>query len=97
MTSFDHPFNRQRRWAIKQAKMLEQEGQCFYCGQALAIYHAQDGERKADCATIDHLIPKSERPELRRVMSNVVLACAACNAAKGVKSAGQYMAEVRAR
>jgi len=46
---------------------------CHYCGTLLTI----------DSLTLDHVIPRSARPDLRFEDSNLVPSCFSCNSKKG--------------
>jgi hypothetical protein len=59
-----------------------QKGRCKYCKCAM--------DRSS--ATVDHVVPLSQGG--RNSRSNVVLACRACNAAKGSMSAADFMASM---
>lgn len=59
---------------VKQILVLEAYGKCGYCESA--VRHVSPG-------TIDHILPKSERPDLVVEWSNLVLACPTCNTNKG--------------
>lgn len=53
---------------------------CHYCGI---------GMLKSE-TTLDHLIPRSRRPDLRYVLWNLVSACGPCNTKKGSKPHDKY-------
>lgn len=78
-----NPFNPERRRALRQQKFVEQAGLCFYCRVPMQIIQGDPKPTPADAATIEHKIPMWKRPDLRRDPTNIVLACAACNAEKG--------------
>ncbi len=68
-------------WRDVRAIVLRRDGyECriqLLCGKGA-------GRSEGDPATeVDHIIPVSEVPELRLVLSNLRAACKPCNAAKG--------------
>jgi 5-methylcytosine-specific restriction endonuclease McrA len=69
-------------------------GRCAYCG--VAVRPRQPGLHRApDLATLDHLHPRSQGG--RTCEENLVLACQACNNARGVMEAEAFRALVRQR
>ena len=68
-------------------------GRCAYCG--VEARRPGKGVRRApDIATLDHVVPRSRGGPLRA--DNLVLACQACNNARGVMDAEAFRA-LRAR
>ncbi|WP_339745269.1 HNH endonuclease [uncultured Maricaulis sp.] len=65
--------SRYRNSAIKDALIAETLGKCAYC-ETKAL-HSQHGD-------IEHIIPKSKRPELSFDWLNLTLACRLCNGNK---------------
>jgi 5-methylcytosine-specific restriction endonuclease McrA len=63
-------------------------GKCFYCDQPVRMWWNGRATPR-DGATIDHIIPKSRRGILAE--GNVVLACFACNTARGDIPAVDYL------
>lgn len=67
-------------WPKLRAMKLRRDPMCeieTHCGKGL-------GRSDPDRATeVDHIIPISQRPDLRLVWSNLQSACKPCNAAKG--------------
>lgn len=62
------PYSKRQRAILR---MLGRQGhRCFYCGGTLK-----------NCATVDHLIPKSKNGS--RSAANKVIACYWCNTRKG--------------
>jgi len=55
-------------------RVLIEEGKCRKCGSTQNL-------------TIDHLIPKSKRPDLYAVRSNLTAACLKCNMTRGKRDA----------
>ncbi len=53
-------------------------GRCEYCDRDLI-----EDRLGYACGAIDHLLPKSEYPDLERCEDNWVLACSLCNSVKG--------------
>lgn len=56
---------------------------CYICNRML---------RREDC-TLDHIISRSSRPDLRYVHSNLAVSCWTCNNSKGSKSLEVYLQE----
>lgn len=68
-------------------------GHCVYCG--VRTRRLQKGVSRApDLATLDHVVPRSMGGPL--TADNLVLACQACNNARGVMDAEAFRA-LRAR
>ena len=68
-------------------------GRCVYCG--VETRRLRKGVSRApDLATLDHVVPRSRGGPLRA--DNLVLACQACNNARGVMEAEAFRA-LRAR
>lgn len=68
-------------------------GRCVYCG--VRTRRLQKGVSRApDLATLDHVVPRSMGGPL--TADNLVLACQACNNARGVMDAQAFRA-LRAR
>jgi 5-methylcytosine-specific restriction endonuclease McrA len=64
-------------------------GRCVYCG--VETRRLRKGvSRAADLATLDHVVPRSTGGPLRA--DNLVLACQACNNARGVMDAEAFRA-----
>jgi hypothetical protein len=61
---------------IKEALILETSGKCAYCESKLT--HIAFGH-------IEHVAPKSRRPDLAFDWENLTLACELCNTKKGVR------------
>lgn len=67
---------RYRTPGIKEALKEETHGKCAYCeSKPLHVTHGD----------IEHIVPKSESPELTFDWSNLTLACDVCNTRKGSK------------
>lgn len=68
------------RWRKLRALKLQRDPMCqleLVCGKGV-------GRSEPDLATeVDHILPRSRRPDLCFVWSNLQSACEACNAAKG--------------
>lgn len=62
---------------IKQNTNSAGTWNCHYCGKHLTI----------DTLTLDHVIARSKRPDLRYNHDNLVPCCYPCNSKKGSKSA----------
>src|ERR1700722_9410453 len=69
----DAESNRYRHAKIKQALLDETHGKCAYCESKLR--HIAYGD-------IEHVVPKSVRPELSFDWQNLTLACDVCNTNK---------------
>ena len=95
MRNRQNPFNPQRRRYVRSAKMVEQEGRCFYCKCELALYHGDPKPTPDDTATLDHKLPMATRPDLSRCMANIVVACARCNQEKGRMTASEFILKRR--
>lgn len=71
----------------------EQEDRCLWCGRTVVVRF--EARPRADTATIDHIVPRalggSSDP------SNLALACAACNAAKGNTHPDEWASLLRRR
>ena len=65
-----------RHQQIKEALTLETSRKCAYCESK--PLHVTYGD-------VEHVIPKSEQPELTFEWSNLTLACDVCNTNKGAK------------
>ena len=64
-------------------------GRCVYCG--VETRRLRKGVSRApDLATLDHVVPRSMGGPLRA--DNLVLACQACNNARGVMDAEAFRA-----
>ena len=84
--------------APQRRKLFEQVfardgGRCVYCGVE-ARRTGRGVRRASDLATLDHVVPRSLGGPLRA--DNLVLACQACNNARGVMEAEAFRA-LRAR
>ena len=64
---------RYRHPDIKQALIKETHGKCAYCESK--ILHVSPGD-------VEHIFPKSKRPELTFEWNNLTLACTECNRRK---------------
>jgi 5-methylcytosine-specific restriction endonuclease McrA len=64
-------------------------GACVYCG-VRTVRRRPGLHRAADLATLDHVVPKSQGGPL--TAENVVLACRACNNARGTEDAEAFRA-----
>ncbi|WP_210247685.1 HNH endonuclease [Salinarimonas soli] len=64
-------------------------GRCVYCGVAV-VRRGPGLHRTPNLATLDHVIPRSQGGPTRA--ENLVLACAACNNARGVEDAESFRA-----
>jgi 5-methylcytosine-specific restriction endonuclease McrA len=64
-------------------------GRCVYCGMH-ARRPGRGVKRAPDLATLDHVVPKSFGGPLSR--DNLVLACSACNNARGTLDADAFRA-----
>lgn len=53
---------------------------CHYCSCIMNL----------EAMTLDHIIPRSRRPDLRYVLSNLIPACGPCNTLKGSKSHDEF-------
>ncbi|MDQ4136414.1 MAG: HNH endonuclease [Pseudomonadota bacterium] len=68
------------------------EGRCVYCG--VPVLRRRRGlHRASDLATLDHVVPKSQGGAL--TADNVVLACQACNNARGTLDAAAFRSLTR--
>ena len=65
---------RYRHPQIKRQLLLETEEKCAYCESKMR--HITYGD-------IEHVIPKSKKPELSFVWENLTMACDVCNTNKG--------------
>ncbi len=65
---------RYRHPEIKEALRQETCGKCAYCESK--ILHVAFGD-------VEHIVPKSKKPELTFIWANLTLACDRCNIAKG--------------
>ena len=72
---------RRRRKAEKSALLSKLGGLCAYCGAENPV-------------TIDHVLPQSQRPELKHYWGNQVGACPRCN---GSKSDREWLTWYRAQ
>jgi len=74
-----------QRWKNYRAKWLRDHPDdffiCYYCNTVVPRHEI----------TLDHKIPRSRRPDLRFVDSNIVPACGPCNNEKGSMDDIQYM------
>lgn len=68
------PFERWRHPEIKAALKAETRSKCAYCEAYLA---------DVSYPHVEHLVPKSLRPELAHIWENLTSACGPCNVAKG--------------
>lgn len=64
---------------VKEALVKETYGKCAYCESK--VRHVAPGD-------IEHITPKSVRPEFWYEWSNLTLACPVCNRNKGVRDEG---------
>lgn len=69
--------NRYRHPKVKEKLIEETSGKCAYCEWKLLVGAFGD---------IEHIVPKSLKPELRFAWSNLTLACDVCNGSKGAHS-----------
>ncbi len=84
---------RARAEALFAAIHVRDGGACVYCG--IAVVRRGPGLHRAPhLATLDHVIPRSQGGPTRA--ENLVLACAACNNARGVEDAESFAARRRA-
>ena len=69
-----------RAEALFAAIFARDGGRCVYCG--IAVVRRGPGLHRApNLATLDHVVPRSQGGPTRA--ENLVLACAACNNARG--------------
>jgi len=61
-------------------RRMKREGKliCVYCQQPVKIYTGVTGKQPKDMATLDHLIPLSQKG-LKYVESNFLCSCSICN------------------
>lgn len=78
-----------RRQALFEAIFARDGGRCVYCG-VRTLRPGPGLHRAGDRATLDHLVPKSQGGPL--TAANVVLACRACNNARGTEDAEAFRA-----
>lgn len=67
-----------QKWKDKRAEYLEKQPdtlKCYLCGKILT----------KKTVTLDHVIPRSRRPDLRYNDDNLKLCCWFCNTKKGSK------------
>ena len=79
-------FDERTAWAYARTR-----GRCEYCDLDLI-----EDRMGYACGEIDHLLPKSEYPDLEWCQDNWVLACRLCNSVKGtypVLEKGEEMTE----
>lgn len=56
---------------------------CEYCGYPdLKIYHWTQKPNFENMATVDHFLPASQNPDLKRDVNNFVVCCHSCNQVK---------------
>jgi len=85
---------RARREALFEAVFARDGGRCAYCG--IEVRRRRRGLHRApDLATLDHLRPRSMGGALD--LGNLVLACQACNGARGVIDPETFRARMRAQ
>ena len=77
-----------RSRAFFEAIHARDGGLCVYCG--VRTVRRPGLHRAADLATLDHVVPKSKGGPL--TPANVVLACRACNNARGTEDAEAFRA-----
>jgi hypothetical protein len=77
----------ERANALFQAIFARDGGRCVYCGIAVRP-RAKGLHRAPDLATLDHVRPRSQGGGT--VADNLVLACHACNNARGVMDAAAF-------
>lgn len=78
-----------QRIKLFEAIFRRDGGCCVYCG--IATYRLQKGlSRSPNLATLDHVVPRSMGGPLTQ--ENLVLACQACNNARGVMEADAFRA-----
>ena len=75
MSKRRHPTIQSRAWRRLRAQVLRQEPQCWLHLPGCTI----------TATTVDHVIPRSHRPDLTFTRSNLRGACAACNYSRGNK------------
>jgi 5-methylcytosine-specific restriction endonuclease McrA len=81
-----------RRKALFEAIFRRDGGRCAYCG--VPVRRLRKGlSRAGDLATLDHVRPRSQGGRLEE--GNLVLACRACNNARGTLDAEAFRAAVR--
>jgi 5-methylcytosine-specific restriction endonuclease McrA len=85
MRNYPNPFNADQRRYLRYRMFVAQEGLCFYCGIEMHILQEDVKPTPHDAATIDHRVPISKRPDLKKDPSNLVLACSSCNSKKGAE------------
>lgn len=71
--------NSNQRRILRRALFAEQRGRCFYCGCRMTVDHRL-AATSPFFATFDHIVPVSNGG---RNADNIVLACRACNEARG--------------
>ncbi len=78
-----------RAEAIFREVFARAGGRCVYCGVAV-VRRGPGLHRAPHLATLDHVVPRSRGGPTRP--DNLVLACAACNNARGVEDAESFSA-----
>ena len=66
-------------------RRMEREGKliCVYCQEPVKIYTGITGKQPKDMATLDHLIPLSEKG-LKYDESNFICSCSTCNGKRDI-------------
>ncbi len=78
-----------RAEALFRVVLARDGGACVYCG--IPVVRRGPGLHRAPhLATLDHVVPRSQGGPTRA--ENLVLACAACNNARGVEDADAFKA-----
>jgi 5-methylcytosine-specific restriction endonuclease McrA len=81
---------REARARLFEAVWARDGGACSYCG--VPVRRLAKGLHGApDLATLDHVQPRSQGGRLS--LDNLVLACRACNNARGTQDAERFRAE----
>ncbi len=79
----------QQRIRLFEAIFARDNGCCVYCG--VQTHRLQKGlSRSPHLATLDHVLPRSMGGPLNQ--ANLVLACQACNNARGIMDAEEFRA-----
>lgn len=75
---------------VRRRKFREQGGRCHYCGRGMTLKWRKRQTPPPNGATIDHVKPRCAGGTDDE--SNLVVCCAACNAAKGRVDSGRVTA-----
>lgn len=83
--------NSDQKASIRQRLWKAQKGKCFYCERRTVIRKIISGERQPNnLATLDHVVPLS-RDGAFAPTRNCVVACRACNHARGNMAQDEFL------